>query len=128
MNLFSCRIYLMRRFPSMRMPSSNLARVERKCRRVGISRQLFCSLLVCTIVFSSVAYAGITIEELLSAAEQRLHWTGLYLPGIEINIGQDSVVTVSGTVANDVVKSEVVETLQMTDGIRGVIDRLVVAP
>ncbi len=118
----------MRRFPSMRMPSSNLARVERKCRRVGISRQLFCSLLVCTIVFSSVAYAGITIEELLSAAEQRLHWTGLYLPGIEINIGQDSVVTVSGTVANDVVKSEVVETLQMTDGIRGVIDRLVVAP
>lgn len=52
-------------------------------------------------------------------------FTSVRMPRSE---GQDSVVTVTGAVAADVVKSEVVETWQMTEGVRGVIDRLVVTP
>lgn len=77
-------------------------------------------------MFGNVVHAQSTSEELVSAAVQRLHWAGLYESDIEIIIGKDNVATVSGTVASDVVKSEIVETLQMTDGVRGMINRLVV--
>ena len=77
-------------------------------------------------MFGDVVHAKSTSEELVSAAMQKLHWAGLYVPDIEIIIGKDNVATVSGTVASDVVKSEIIETLQMTDGVRGVINRLVV--
>ena len=118
--------YPKRHLPSVTMPVFGLAGGERKPPDARMSRQLFCSLIVCILMFGNVVHAQSTSEELVSAAMQRLHWAGLYVPDIEIIIGKDNVATVSGTVASDVVKSEIVETLQMTDGVRGVINRLVV--
>jgi hypothetical protein len=91
-----------------------------------LSRTLLCALLFGISAFGNLAHAQENFAELGTAAVQRLNWAGLYLPQIEIRIGRDRVATLSGTVASDVVKAEVVETLQMTEGIHGVIDRLVV--
>lgn len=61
-----------------------------------------------------------------AAAVQRLHWAGLYLPDVEIDVDGTGIATVTGSVASDIVRDEVVETVEMTSGIRGVVDRLAV--
>ena len=59
-----------------------------------------------------------------AAALQRLHWAGLYLSELEIDVDESGIATLSGTVPSDIVREEVVRTVDLTRGIRGVIDRL----
>ena len=85
-------------------------------------------LSLCVILKTPTVQATDTLEQIRKSAEQRLHCCGLYLPGIEISISSDHIATLTGTVETDIVEAEVVEILQMTDGIRGVINQLKVAP
>ena len=85
-------------------------------------------LVLCTIHASPAARATPTAVQLLEAAIQRLHWNGLYLPDINITISDDRVATVTGIVTSDILKAEVGQTLRLTDGVRGVINRLKVQP
>lgn len=96
----------MRPLPIVSIRENSLARVGQSCRRPRLARQMFGPLFVCVLLFSNVANAQGTAEELRAAAVQRLHWTGLYLPEIEISIGKDNVATVSGMVSSDVVKAD----------------------
>ena len=94
----------------------------------SIKSVLLITLALCLFQISSTAHATTTAEQLLEDAIQRLHWNGLYLPDIEITVSDDRVATVTGTVATDLVKEEVVQILSLTDGIRGVINQLTVTP
>ena len=98
---------------------------------VSLKRLKAASLLILTLCIYQLplaVQAADSPQELLEAAEQRLHWEGLYLTTISISISEDRVATVTGTVESDIVKDEVEETLSLTNGIRGVINRLVVSP
>ena len=85
-------------------------------------------LALCAFQIPQGVSATPTAEQLLKAAIQRLHWNGLYLPDVQITVSKDRVATVTGTVETDIVQSEVVQTLRMTNGIRGVINKLKVTP
>lgn len=118
---------LVRHLPSALMPKFSLTGDEQKRRRTRLSRMLFSSLLVGVIVLSNVAYAQSASEDASHRRSAEITLDRVLVPDIKIIIGKDSVATVCGTVTSDVVKSEIVEALLMTDGIRGVINRLVVA-
>ncbi len=109
-------------------PKSGANEARQKRCQFGLWQPLLGSVLACTVMLSNTAFADGSVEELHAAALQRLHWAGLYPPGFNISIGKDMVATVSGNVETDFVKAEVEETVQMTDGIRGVIDELAVVP
>lgn len=95
-------------------------------KRLKTASLLILTLCICQLPLA--VQAADSPQELLKAAEQRLHWEGLYLNTISISISEDRMATVTGTVESGIVKDEVEETLSLTDGIRGVINRLVVSP
>ena len=85
-------------------------------------------LALCVLQAFPTASATDNAKQLLEAAIQRLHWNGLYLPDITITISNDRIASVTGTVTTDILKAEVVQTLRLTDGIRGVKNQLTVKP
>jgi len=64
------------------------------------------------------------LERARTAAVQRLDWAGLSSPDIEIDVDATGIATVTGSVPSDIVRDEVVRTVELTAGIRGVVDRL----